>query len=262
MHVPKSASTLLVCLAGVVILPFPAFAADQTPTVQAQRPADDYIGERIAFPVDIEAQIHGTTQKVCLPAHTKLRGLGKSDNNGLLVQLRKDFFSKWTTEPGNRQCAPVLASGETAVALDQARDKALQIDAPTLAAYPINRSGLSYGALMVPFKYHVTGSRRFQGSGSVGPYAGYKMESGNWGASLEIVGFLGLSSVQVDRVQDGKPIKEDLSAFSYGIGAIGRIRENFQVGLVLGADRVSKESMYPDNGKAWIAVTIGYAFSN
>lgn len=161
------------------------------------------------------------------------------------------------------ECTAVsLASGESAVALDQARDKALQIDAPTLAAYPINRSGHSYGALMVPFKYHVTGSRRFQGSGSVGPYAGYKMESGKWGASLELVGFLGLSSVQVDRVQDGKPIKEDLSAFSYGVGAIGRIRENFQVGVVLGADRVSKESMYPDNGKAWIAVTIGYAFSN
>lgn len=35
-----------------------------------------------------------------------------------------------------------------------------------------------------------------------------------------------------------------------------------RVGVVIGADRVSKESMYPDNGKAWIAVTIGYAFSN
>lgn len=35
-----------------------------------------------------------------------------------------------------------------------------------------------------------------------------------------------------------------------------------RVGVVIGADRVSKESKYPDNGKAWIAVTIGYAFSN
>lgn len=114
----------------------------------------------------------------------------------------------------------------------------------------------------MPFKYHLSGSKDFKGAGTVGPYVGYKTQSSNWAAGVELIGFAGLSSVQSERTEDGKQVKESLAAFSYGFGAIGRIRDKFQVGVVLGQDRVGKSSVYADNGKWWLALSVGYAFAN
>lgn len=92
MHALKSALPLIVYLAGCIAVAQPAIAADAAPPSQAKRSADDFIGERISFPVDIEAHIYGTKQKVCLPANTGLRGLGKSNGDGLLVQPAQGLF--------------------------------------------------------------------------------------------------------------------------------------------------------------------------
>ena len=61
---------------------------------------------------------------------------------------------------------------------------------------------------------------------------------------------------------DGKPVTQELTGVSYGIGILGTVKQNFHMGLVLGADRVNKSSGYVNNGKPWLAASLGFNFSN
>jgi hypothetical protein len=265
---PKHILSLLIALSAVSICK----AQSTTDTAQgngkskndafsAAKSSEDYTGKRISYPVDIMATVRGNREKkICIPANTRLRGLSKSTADGLLVTLRGDTVLPdfpWEAKP-NAQCT---RRGDAEELTKEDRE-VLVIDKADVDSLPANVSGLSYGLLVVPFKYHIKGSKDFKGSGSIGPYAGYKTESSTWGASVELVGFGGLSSVPVEDVVDGKSKTTDVSAFSYGAGVIGRIRDNFQLGVIIGADRVGKSVNYPDNGKAWIAISVGYAFSN
>lgn len=235
------------------------------------RAGDDYEGKRLSFPVAIKAKLQfDKNQTICLPARTKLRGMSQLTKDGLLVRMREEEVLFKEKKPKEKPDGPpellpdYMCQGQTAKRSDlrDAFHEPLVIDEDDVNSIPANISGLTYGVLVVPFKYHLTGSKEFKGSGSIGPYAGYKQESGSWGASLEYVGFLGLTSIAVERNVDGVQTTDNLSGVSFGGGVIGRIRDDFQVGLILGADRVGKSARYADNGKLWLAVSIGYAFSN
>ncbi|MEJ7806918.1 MAG: hypothetical protein WKG03_13480 [Telluria sp.] len=256
-----------------------AAAADSkknTPAVDKRihtgvRAAEDFEGKRLSFPVAMTAKLqYDRTKTICLPAQTKLRGMSRLTKDGLLVRIREEkaiYKDKkdQSIANGPQELLPDYMCQGTMVKRSELRDvyrEPLVIDEVDVDAIPANISGLTYGVLVVPFKYHLTGTKEFKGSGSIGPYAGYKQESGNWGASLEYVGFLGLTSIAVERNIDGIRTTDNLSGVSFGGGVIGRIRDDFQVGLIIGADRVGKSARYADNGKLWLAVSIGYAFSN
>lgn len=241
----------------------------------AKESGDDFLGKRLSYHVDIIVNtLQNPTKQVCIPAGTKLRGQSKVVDGALLAIIRAD--RKDVMEPGQNVLKTVFEGNEAYLGW-KCKSQSANVENPTPAElvgtgllipdnvvnkWPENISGLSYGILAVPFKYHLRGTKDFNGGGTVAPYAGFKLESGSWGVSIEGIGFAGLAAVEVQRNVDGKPTKDTLSAFSYGVGAIGRIRENFQLGVVLGADRVSKSSNYPDNGKLWVALSLGYAFSN
>jgi hypothetical protein len=220
----------------------------------------DYSGKRIKFPVQIIATVTDAPNgknRVCIPAETGLRGMSALTASGILVTLRRpEGIDDKAAVTFSKKCKTELD-----VKLDDAFEHPLIIAKTDVDALRADVNGLSYGLLFVPFKYHFSGSKDFKSSGSVGPYAGWKTESAGWASSLEVAGFLGLSSVAVEQNVDGKTTKNDLSALSFGVAFIGRIRQNFQVGLVIGADRVSASSKYVDNGKPWIAVSVGYSFS-
>jgi hypothetical protein len=232
----------------------------------------DFTGKRLSYHGEIvveEYKVGG--KKYCLPAGTKLRGQSPLTATGVLVIIRDDKKDL----AGRKNAADFKADDylgwkcereETGdvknIEVFRLVGEYLVVPKKTVDELPENLSGLSYGVLAVPFKYHLRGSKEFNGGGAIGPYAGYMLESGSWGVSLEVVGFMGLSGVDVERTVDGKSVKETLKALSYGAGLIGRIRDNFQVGLILGADRVGKASKYENNGKPWLSVSIGYAFSN
>jgi len=265
---PKHVISLLITLSAVSLCkaaPEPDAAQGNSikknDVFSAAKSSEDYTGKRISYPVDVMATLNGDdAKKICIPAYTPLRGLSKSTAAGLLVTSRDEsalskLFGK---KHPNKECDEPT-QGQEYIGHER---QVLVIDKKDVDRLPADVSGLSYGLLVVPFKYHIKGSKDFKGSGSIGPYAGYKTESSAWGASVEFVGFGGLSSVPVEDVVDGKSKTTDVSAFSYGAGVIGRIRDNFQLGVIIGADRVGKNVNYPDNGKAWIAISVGYAFSN
>ena len=244
-------------IAGLLCVASPiGMAADQS------NDESKYQGDILSFPV----RIHGTyapgfiprdkPQTVCIPADTSVRALGEyTDENDpkktryVNVRLHRRIHM---TEPGT-DC-----DGNSVPA-----DVIIRIKEDDLNNSGPNRYGLTYGALVVPYKYHVSGSKSFDGSSSIAPFLGYRADKAFFGFSVKGILFAGASAIRVNRTdQNGQSRDDTLAGFTYGLGILGTVKKEFQLGIVFGADRVSHGSDYADNGKWWGAVALGFSFAN
>ncbi len=203
-------------------------------------------GDKLSFPVDVPAKIGNTDR--CIPAKTPLRGMyTETDGNNKTVWVR--LGNVFGTPTDCKDGTPLPAN--VAMAIDQRH----------FTHTPPSRYGLTYGALVVPFKYHVKGSKEFKGGSTVAPYFGYRSDGNDLGFGAKFIGFLGASTVAVEQEVGGKTQSQNLAGFSYGLGVIGQVKSDFQMGLVIGAERISKSARYADNGKMWLAVSLGFDFA-
>jgi hypothetical protein len=215
----------------------------------------NYLGDKIKFQyakfvskVDMTSEPKGTSA-ACLPAFSTLRGIGTLKING---DTQPGFIvTNVTDNVDGCQTSKLVKVGDI-VAVSQ-----VDIDGT-----PPDRYGLTYGALLVPYKYHVAGSKSFTGNTSVGGYIGWRADRSRMGLALQTVFFLGAASIPVTQTSNGESTTQNMSGVSYGVGIIGTVKGAFQMGVVIGADRVNKNAGYEDNGKTWLAVELGYAFSN
>jgi hypothetical protein len=99
----------------------------------------NYLGDKISFPVNIDAKVDGN--KYCIPAGTSLRSLNK---NGEIFKLANVVGSISSCDN----------SGKTVP-----QNETITIDKTVLDTYAPSRHGLTYGGLIVPFKYHMTGEK-------------------------------------------------------------------------------------------------------
>jgi hypothetical protein len=237
----------------------------------AQTPNDEnnFFGDRISFPVNVRGQIYlGADAKpsplgeaVCIPAGQALRVGSKnsikvkttvngqeSERTGRVVYV-SSFFDE------TEQCdKPAGQKGKPL-----AKEK-IFLGEREFENTGIDRFGATYGGLVVPFKYHVNGSKEFRAGSAIGPYVGYRFDRNTIGWGAKLIAFAALSTVAVEQNVDGTVKTQSLSGFSYGIGMIGQVKGDFQLGVVVGWDRVSKSANYADNGKAWVALTAGFDF--
>ncbi|MFZ6769971.1 hypothetical protein ACO0LM_23195 [Undibacterium sp. Di26W] len=224
---------------------------------------DDYLGDRIkygysrsAYKVDMLSD-KKTLTLVCVPQYFTLKGIGK-----LSVKLDPAKDSKLenafvVTGVESKKIDSKLCEGTTTIALGEV----VVFSQNETASTPPDRYGLTYGTLMVPYKYHV-GSKNFSGGTSVGGYLGYRQEKSGLGLGLQWVGFVGAGQIPVTQSVNGQDKTQNLTGFSYGLGILGTVKDKFHMGFILGADRVNTDAGYKDNGKPWIAIEVGYAFSN
>jgi hypothetical protein len=125
----------------------------------------------------------------------------------------------------------------------------------------VERFGYTYGALVIPYKYHIEGSNSFEGNSTVGPYFGFRYEKKNHGVAVKPIIFLGAAVIKVNKTDaDGNNDDDNVAGLSYGLGLIAEFKSEFQIGVVAGQDRVSNGSDYEDNGKWWIAGALGFSF--
>lgn len=226
----------------------------------AEIPSDDenYQGDRLSFPVRIEGEYKpfdsDDYKKVCIPAGTTLRGLGKTDDGSYVnVRLRKPYISF-------KDEVSVECDGKAETIPD---DVAIRINKSDLHDLVPDRFGLTYGALVVPFKYHFGGSKSFEGNSTVGPFLGYRFDKSGYGFGVKAIAFVGGAAIRVNRNdENGGDNDETLAGFSYGVGLLGTVKSEFQLGVVVGQDRVSDGSDYEDNGEWWGAVALGFSFAN
>lgn len=224
----------------------------------------NYQGDRVKFQyarsvskVDMTKEDKPVTH-ACAPAFTTLRGIGtlsvvKEDGTKITAPA---FVVTLVGPVGNND---VCGKDVVKVKLEDV----VVIAQSDIDSMPPDRYGLTFGTLIVPFKYHLGGSESFTGSASVGGYLGYRQEkSGFWGLDVQYVAFMGASNVPVSKTTNGTTTTENMFGVSYGIGILGTVKDSFHMGIILGADRVNSSADYIDNGKPWIAVELGYSFSN
>lgn len=241
---------------------------------------DNYISDRLSFPVGIwVTRINLTTRaepldETCAPAGTQLRGIGVRNvklagdaepiettlflvekigkNLNPVGHLKNLFTEVEVSQHCGDSSSPALERGQV-VLLRHDRIESLN---------PV-RKGLTYGALIVPYKYHRSGEKGFTGGTSLGGYLGYRVDrTGFTGFETNFIGFFGGASIAVPETVDGETSLSNRAGVSYGVGILATIKDEFQIGLVVGRDRVDSAADYVRNGRTWVALSLGYEFSN
>lgn len=247
----------------------PMFLAIATFASNATAASNDdlqYTGDRLIYAYDMIAwtvKSDGTrVVKVCIPAGTELRGIdGKSDANKLWVVIEGGRYKR--SFEADTKCS--LDQGVEGYTGNAPMNVILEIEKnptgsnPYSRAEPSERYGLTYGALVIPFKYYYSSTKDMTGGGTLGAYMGNRYSV--LGLGVKAIVFIGATSIPVDQNVNGQPTSQNLTGFSYGVGFVGDIKKDFQFGVVFGTDRVSEASQYSRNAQPWLAVSLGFNFA-
>lgn len=248
-----------VSVAGLTLLVFAPVFAD-TPNDD-----DKYRGDMLRYSFRTYATVAGkdengksTTEVFCIPAMTEMRGIGKvAGTNNLKVRISKG--TPGAVPPDKDALVKTIKSCDMPKK-DLYTDLIYIIEGGLADNQTPDRYGVTYGALVVPYKYHFEGSKSFGGNASVGPFVGYRFARETMGVTLKAIGFAGASVIKVDREEEGQTKSDNIAAFSYGAGVIMELKNEFQLGWIFGFDEVGDDTGYEDDGKLWTAFAIGFAF--
>jgi hypothetical protein len=142
------------------------------------------------------------------------------------------------------------------------KDSSYTIPAEELMTYDFKRSGVTFGALVIPFKFRLGGDRAVTASSTVAPYLGFTSRYLQFfGLTLNPVATAGVAFVPVTNPATGKA--ETRPGFSLGGGLVLKSSKNdqFSAGLIVGRDVLSKSDrdLDPNVSKAWLSFYLGVA---
>lgn len=238
-----------------------AAASQGMATVAPVSDASNYLSDRVKFQYATSVTIIAMTQPGaskpvsagCAPAFTTFKGIGKLKVDN---EEHPAFIVTFVAEDKGDRCKK---QGSTLVSVDDV----VVVKRIEMQGTPPDRYGLTYGTLLVPYKMQLKGDKGLAGKASLGGYLGFRQDrSGVTGLALQYVMFAGASSISVTQVVDGQPVTQDMTGLSYGLALLGTVKDTFQLGVVIGADRVNKNAKYVNNNKPWIALSLGFDFSN
>ena len=257
--------------------PAPPVVAPPAPATTTVIPnsKDNYEGDRVTFPNRMTVTIDDGKTKTsnhCLKAGTELRGVGQSDLtkvNFVVIACAPvlGFMAHHPPKDCNVLCdaedlptppgAPQGSEPPPNPLNNLKSGSVVQIDLAEIQKHAPNRYGLAYGALVVPFKFQLTGAHDFTGSATVGPYLGYRFAHESYGWAMTLAGVAGASNISVTKGGS----TQQLAGFSYGGAVMVEIKGGFQAGAVLGFDSVGSSQGFQYNNKPWLALELGYSFS-
>lgn len=142
------------------------------------------------------------------------------------------------------------------------KDTSYTIKKDQLMKYDFKRSGVTFGGLVIPFKFRLGGDKGVTSSSTVAPYLGFTSRYLQFfGLSLDPVITAGLALVPVNNPATGTP--ESKSAFSFGGGFVltSSKNEQFHAGLIFGKDVLSSSDRAkdPNVDKPWVSFYLGVA---
>lgn len=185
----------------------------------------------------------------CAPSGSELKVI-REDANDLVVRFTR--VGKGQGECGSAQGAVV----EEFVAY--------RIEKRRLAAdADFRRTGVSFGALIVPFKFR-TGDKEIVSSATVAPYLGWRTGwFSSYGVSFTPLFSAGLGLVPVNDPASGRT--ETRAAFSAATGIVMGSTKNeaFQAGFLVGRDFLGRTdaALDPGSKKVWLSFYVGYTLS-
>jgi len=140
-----------------------------------------------------------------------------------------------------------------------------KISVDNVIASGARRRGLVYGMLLTPYKYYPH-SHQLESATSIGPYVGARTEYTQGALTLVATAAMGnVMGTSTDATGATKQVS--LTAFSLAGGAIFEISKSknpFRLGVLVGQDRVRPGTgvTYENNGKTWVALQLGYDFTD
>lgn len=142
------------------------------------------------------------------------------------------------------------------------KDASYTIKKEDLMKFDLKRSGVTFGGLVIPFKFRLGGDKGVTSSSTVAPYLGFTSRYLQFfGLSLDPVITAGLALVPVNNPATGTP--ESKSAFSFGGGFVLTSSKNdqFHAGLIFGKDVLSSSDRAkdPNVDKPWVSFYLGVA---
>ncbi len=134
------------------------------------------------------------------------------------------------------------------------------ISKASLAKYDFGRTGISFGALVIPFKYRLGEDKELLSSPAVAPYVGFRTSwLQSFGLTFTPVMAAGLSLVPVPTA-DGKET-ENKAAYTVALGwrISSSKNEKFSAGLLYGRDFLGRRDTdaTPKLKRPWLSFYLG-----
>jgi hypothetical protein len=131
-----------------------------------------------------------------------------------------------------------------------------------LEQHAFRRSGVTFGGLLVPFKYRLGNAKELVSSSAMAPYVGFRTAwFQNWGLSFTPVLAAGLSLVPV--TDAGSSTTSTRAGYTLALGArlTSSKNEAFSAGLLFGRDFLSKSdrALDPNVSKPWLSFYVGFS---
>jgi hypothetical protein len=228
-----------------------------------QSSASNYKGDEILFPLWVTANRIGRlkqdgtsdTELICIPPYYGLVGYNITSDGYLFRAAAPPTDKDQATLNKAQQSAPACQG--VATVLNQ--NDLVDVASTTLANFPPNRYGFSYGVLAVPFKFELNHKHDLQASATLGPYIGYTVNFETpFALNLTMpVLFLGPTIFNTTTTSGSSSAGFGISG---GAGFFATIKGAFQLGFVAGYDRTNSGSGYQFNNRWWVSAAIGYPF--
>jgi len=233
-----------------------AFAQTQSTSFASDK--DSLSGDHVRVQTHVigfkESGVAIQTEK-CAPANSGLSI--RHDANGKLTvrfydipQIEKNEIEK--TELGKECWTKGLVS----------KDSSYTIEKNKMMEFDFKRSGVTFGGLVIPFKFRLGGDKAVTSSSTVAPYLGFTSRYLQFfGVSLNPVVTAGVGFVPV--VNPATGTAETKSSFSFGGGFVmtSSKNEQFSAGLIIGRDVLSSSdrALDPNVDKPWLSFYLGVA---
>jgi hypothetical protein len=255
-----AASVCFICLSAA--LPWSA-EAQQTNAATFPGDEDRLDGDHLRLRTNVYGFVEsGAAQgapKKCAPQGSGLTVLQEATDGTLVVQFYdipdspRGVLTEEVAKEALSKCPPA----------DRVNPyTAYQIARAALSTFGFKRSGLAFGALVVPFKFRLGGDKGITSSSTIAPYVGFRTRYlQGFGLSFTPILSAGLGLVPVtDRTENKTETRPALS-LAVGLVMTSSKNEKFNAGLVFGRDVLSNSdrALDPNVDKAWLSFYLGLA---
>ncbi len=247
-----SASASMLCALTVAMVIGATAARADVSALKYAADGGRFDGDQLTTRTDItgfqDAASAGAADR-CAPSGSKI-AVNRDDGTSLYLRFR-DVPSVAAAASSNTGCT-------TANVVNKFTQYKIARD--TLLSYDVRRSGVTFGALVVPFKFRLGNSKEFASSSTVAPYIGFKSDV-NFGLSFTPILSAGIGMVPVADAANNTTTTK--AAFSTAVGLVltSSKSDSFNAGLLFGKDFLNKtdRAADPTVSKPWISFYIGYA---
>lgn len=248
-------------------------AATDTPVFNigdVSRNEDKIINHKLSFDYDV-ILVDTNGQEHCLPRGEEVRILNYDDGVYELYRITNYFFTSKSDEEEEKKLINDYKEEENQLCYRKGKEKPPLLkrgDSPikvkeNVGGFVVDygeQKGWTYGALVVPYKYYIKPGD-ITGAATVAPYAGYRWDLNPTGFEFRPIFFAG-PTVLTGIEENGD--STSLFGLSVGLGLLFEINNEFNAGFVVGKDYVSSgdKSKFDAHADKWIALSLGYDFSN